>query len=213
VKCPNCARVYERRDFEPDESYFECPDCEAGLVFSPEEQRAELRRSDAAKSLDSTLHGRPSSPFVRPSGDGQAPSLLPLRIWIGLLAVGAILTTIRGAAELAAGANVEGAVALTYSLGVLAPTLVGLLRRMRFALYSTYFIFALNFINVLLIVIQNAQGPNPRFAGTVVGAIVFGTIGFLWLRWFVRNRGLFGRGTPRMEVVDDIYSPTPERDA
>lgn len=211
MNCPNCEKVYARRDYALDERYFECKDCQVALVLSTDERLAELQGFNAGTRLDAALPGRPSSPFVRPTA--SAPSLLPLRFWIGLLIVSAIVGSIRGMGQLVSGSYVVGAVTLAYTVGLLVPTIVGLLWRMKFALYLTYLIFAWNFLSLLLLV----MGKNPRaagapFAGIVVGAVVFGTIAVLWLRWFVRYRTLFRGISPRHEVVEDIYSPRPRRD-
>ena len=40
---------------------------------------------------------------------------------------------------------------------------------------------------------------------------VFGAIAVLWIRWFVKNRRIFGPATRTARLVDDIYSPGAKR--
>jgi hypothetical protein len=126
--------------------------------------------------------------------------------------VGALTGTIVGVAEVARGLYLEGALSLAYALGVLVPTAVGLVRRRRFALYATFFVFGVNFLNALLHAVETAGESPNKFGGSVGGLVVFGAIAVLWIRWFVKNRRIFGPATRTARLGDDIYSPGAKRD-
>jgi hypothetical protein len=212
VNCPQCGTPFDRSEFEPDESYFECKDCEVALALTPAEHLAEARRHEGGAALDAKLYGESAPRLAKADGSYERPSLLPLRLWIGLLTLGAVIGTVVGVSAVVHGSYAQGAFSLAYSLCLVVPTVIGLVRRMRFALYTTYFIFGVNLLNVLLQTMQRAGSPPAKFGGTVLGALVFGGIAVLWLRWFVKNRDVFGPGMRAARLVDDIYSPGSRRD-
>jgi hypothetical protein len=212
VNYPHCGTANDRREFEPDETYFECMECEVALVLTPAEQVAEVRRTAGNAELDQTLYGTASPQLARAADHDGPRSLAPLRLWIGLLIVGAVIRTFVGVDAVVQGSYVEGLFSLAYSVGIVVPTVIGLIKRMRFALYTTYLIFGVNSLNVLLHTVQSVGLPPERFGGRVIGALVSGGITVLWLRWFVKNRRVFGSGMETAGLVDDIYSPGAKRD-
>lgn len=210
MRCPSCGTVYDRREFERGETYFECDSCSTELQLSSEEQLDEhVRHGHGANSLEAVAP-RTVAQFPEPP-DRNRQSTGPLKVGVGILAVFGLIGVFVCLGEIARGNVVGGVVGVAVYVGLFGTPIVGIVRRRRFGLYMAYVVLGFLLLSALMGLLRGGYRSGAEFIGAVAASCLFAGTAVWLLTWFVRNRDLFGQQVRQPELVDDIYSPPESR--